>query len=141
MWNMSEEIAGLAELLEYFRSEGVTSCILYGSGAHGRLRADSDIDLAIAADTVLDTETLTRHYVKANTLLRRNIDLRDLRRARGLYLKEVLTKGKILLNNDPPFLGNKAIEMMDYQTDLAPQVNAIRQKQLERMLDEKGRRS
>ncbi|HKK65663.1 MAG TPA: nucleotidyltransferase domain-containing protein [Clostridia bacterium] len=134
---MREEIPGLQELLEYFKSEGVHTCILYGSAAAGRRRSDSDIDLAIAADSEFSPETLTRHYLKATSLLKSEVDLRDLRRAKGLYLKEVLTKGKILLSGDPQFLGNKAIEMMDYQTDLAPQVNAIRREQLERSLYEK----
>ena len=133
---MEENIPGLNDLIDYFRSEGVKSCILYGSAAGGRLRTDSDIDLAIAADTELSTAALTRHYLKADSLLKRSIDLRDLRRAKGLYLKEILTRGRILINDDPQFLVNKAIEMMDYQTDIAPQVNAIREKQLERMLDE-----
>ncbi|MFW5994852.1 MAG: type VII toxin-antitoxin system MntA family adenylyltransferase antitoxin, partial [Spirochaetia bacterium] len=122
MRTMSEEIAGFAELIEYLRNEGITSCILYGSAADRRMRADSDIDLAVASDTALDPETLARHYLKSSSLLQKNVDLRDLRRAKGLYLKEVLTRGRILLNDDPQFLGNKAIEMMDYQTDLAPQV-------------------
>ncbi len=134
---MMGDIQGLTELIDYFRREGIKSCILYGSAAGGRLRSDSDIDLAIAADGELAVETLTRHYLKATSLLQRDVDLRDLRRAKGLYLKEILTKGTILLNEDPQFLGTKAIEMMDYQSDLAPQINMIRKKQLEWLLNEK----
>lgn len=134
---MREEIPGLHELLEYFKGKEVHTCILYGSAAAGRRRSDSDIDLAIAADSEFSPKSLTRHYLQATSLLKSEVDLRDLRRAKGLYLKEILTKGKILLNEEPQFLGNKAIEMMDYQTDLAPQVNAIRREQLERSLYEK----
>ena len=129
-------MTGLNELLQYFKGAGVHTCILYGSAAAGRLRFGSDIDLAIAAETELAPETLSRYYLQASSLLQREVDLRDLRRAKGLYLKEVLTKGKILLNDNPQFLGNKSIEMMDYQTDLAPQINAIRRQQLERSLYE-----
>ncbi|MFW5727280.1 MAG: type VII toxin-antitoxin system MntA family adenylyltransferase antitoxin [Spirochaetia bacterium] len=133
---MKAEIPGLHELLAYFKGEGVHTCLLYGSAAAGRLRSGSDIDLAIAAETELTPETLSRYYLQASSLLQREVDLRDLRRAKGLYLKEILTKGKILLNDNPQFLGNKSIEMMDYQTDLAPQINAIRRRQLERSLYE-----
>jgi predicted nucleotidyltransferase len=91
MGNSNEELPGLSELLDYLKNEGVTSCILYGSAARGRLRSGSDIDLAIAADDELSAETLTRHYLTASSLLHREVDLRDLRRARGLYLKEILT--------------------------------------------------
>ncbi|MFW6207417.1 MAG: type VII toxin-antitoxin system MntA family adenylyltransferase antitoxin [Spirochaetota bacterium] len=133
---MKAEIPGLHELLAYLKGEGVHTCLLYGSAAAGRLRSGSDIDLAIAAETELTPETLSRYYLQASSLLQREVDLRDLRRAKGLYLKEILTKGKILLNDNPQFLGNKSIEMMDYQTDLAPQINAIRRRQLERSLYE-----
>ena len=133
---MKAEIPGLRELLDYFKCEGIHTCLLYGSAAAGRLRSGSDIDLAIATEAELSPEALTRHYLQATSLLKREVDLRDLRRAKGLYLKEVLTKGKILLNDNPQFLGNKSIEMMDYQTDLAPLVNAIRRQQLERQLHE-----
>jgi len=132
-----EELPGLGEFLEYLKNEGVLTCILYGSAAADRLRSDSDIDLAIAAAGELSADALTRHYLKATSLLKREVDLRDLRRAKGLYLKEILTKGEILLNEDPQILGGKAVEMMDYQTDLAPQVNAIREELLERRLYEK----
>jgi uncharacterized protein len=134
---MNEAIPGLSGLLEYFRKEGLRLCILYGSAAAGSLRSDSDIDLAIAGDGILGAEELSRYYLKAVSLLHREVDLRDLRRAKGLYLKEVLTRGNILLNEDPQFFGNKAIEMMDYQTDLAPQINRIRLQLLQRKLHEK----
>ena len=134
---MEEDIPGIPALLEYLRKEGIHSCILYGSAATGSLRPHSDIDLAIAGDREFSTETLARLYLETSMILGREVDLRDLRRARGLFLKEILTKGKILLNDDPTFLGSKAIEMMDYQTDLAPHINRIREQQIESMLYEK----
>lgn len=126
--------SGLSELIDYFRSEGLCTCVLYGSAAAGSIRSDSDIDLAIAGAGLLGAEELSRYYLKALSLLHQEVDLRDLRRARRLYLKEILTKGRILLNEDPIFLGNKTIEMMDCQTDLAPQINRIRLQLLQRKL-------
>jgi uncharacterized protein len=127
-------LQGLSDLIDYFRSEGISTCLLYGSAASGSIRSDSDIDLAIAGADLLGAEELSRYYLKAVSLLHREVDLRDLRRAKGLYLKEILAMGRILLNEDPGFLGNKAIEMMDYQTDLAPQINRIRLQLLQRKL-------
>ncbi|MFW5712945.1 MAG: histidine kinase dimerization/phospho-acceptor domain-containing protein, partial [Spirochaetota bacterium] len=79
---MKAEIPGLHELLAYFKGEGVHTCLLYGSAAAGRLRSGSDIDLAIAAETELTPETLSRYYLQASSLLQREVDLRDLRRAK-----------------------------------------------------------
>jgi predicted nucleotidyltransferase len=137
MGGMRGDIPGLEQLIDYLRSQGIRTCLLYGSAAAAELRADSDIDLAVAADAPLSAEKLKDHYLQAVSLLHREVDLRDLHRARGLYLKEVLTKGEILLNEDPEFLGNKAIEMMDYQSNLAPGVNALLKRRLERSLDGK----
>jgi predicted nucleotidyltransferase len=134
---MAQDIPGLPELLTYFENNGITVCILYGSAASERHISKSDIDLSIAADEPLKPETLVTHYVKAVDFLHREVDLSDLRAAKGLFLKEILTKGEVLLNRDPEFLGKKAIEMMDYQTDLAPAVNSMLKARLEAVLNEK----
>jgi predicted nucleotidyltransferase len=137
MGGMRADIPGLEEFITYLRSQGIRTCILYGSAAAEGLRADSDIDIAVAATVPLSAFELKDHYLKAVNFLGREVDLRDLRRARGLYLKEIMTKGEILLNEDPEFLGSKAIEMMDYQSSLAPGINAMLKRRLERTLDGK----
>ena len=134
---MKQDIPGLSELLTYFENNGITVCILYGSAASERYITKSDIDLSIAADEPLQPETLVKHYLKAVDCLHREVDLSDLRSAKGLFLKEILTKGEILLNKDPEFLGKKAIEMMDYQSDLAPAVNSMLKARLEEVLNGK----
>ena len=134
---MNVFIPGIAELITHLKEKEIKVCILYGSAAADRLRTDSDIDIAVAADNELSPEQLKMLYLEATSLLGREVDLRDLRKAHGLFLKEILTRGTILLNMDPQFLGNKAIEMMDYQTDLAPHINSIRTQQLQRILNAK----
>jgi predicted nucleotidyltransferase len=131
---MKREVSGLDEVIHYFNSSGIRTCILYGSAGTGSAGSRSDIDLAIAGEAPLSSETLIRHYLNAVDLLHREVDLVDLRNAKGLILKEILTKGDILINNDPEFLARKAMEMMDYQSDLAPGVNEMLKKRLERAL-------
>lgn len=128
---MNGQIPGIRELICYLEDTGITTCILYGSAASNRIRAESDIDIAIAGNAPLTPEKLLNCYLKAVELLKREVDISDLRLAHGLFMKEILTGGEILLNKDPVFLGRKAIEMMDYQTDLAPGVNAMLKKRLE----------
>lgn len=131
---MKREIPGLDEVIRYFEKNGIKTCIIYGSGGTDRAGAMSDIDLAVAADAPLSSETLVRHYLNTVDLLHREVDLVDLGKAKGLILKEILTKGDILINKDPQLLGDKAIEMMDYQSDLAPGVNRMLKQRLSRSL-------
>ena len=134
---MKHDIPGMQELLAYLESNGITVCILYGSAVSKRNIPKSDIDLSIAADEPLPLEARVKHYLKAVDCLHKEVDLSDLRSAKGLFLKEILTKGEILLNKDPEFLGKKAIEMMDYQSDLAPAVNSMLKARLEAVLNGK----
>ncbi len=127
----------MQELLAYLESSGITICILYGSAVSKRNIPKSDIDLSIAAGEPLRPEARVKHYLKAVDCLHKEVDLSDLRSAKGLFLKEILTKGEILLNKDPEFLGKKAIEMMDYQSDLAPAVNSMLKARLEAVLNGK----
>jgi len=127
----------LPELLTYFIDSGIHTCILYGSAAAGKITSSSDIDLAIAADETLSPGDLVKQYLKAVECLHREVDLSDLRAAKGVFLKEILTEGEVLINENPDFLGAKAVEMMDYQTDLAPSVNAMLKRRLEQAIDGK----
>ena len=129
---MFQEIPGLEELVSYFAKNGIQTCILYGSAGSSRFSEKSDIDLAVAAENRLSYDDLVRYYLKAVELLQREVDIKDLRTVQGVLLKEILTTGKILINKDHTFLGTKAVEMMDFQTDLAPQVNAMLKTRLEK---------
>lgn len=113
------------EVIELLTARTIHTIILYGSRAGGFARSGSDTDLAIAGPEELSPEELSELYLSLSSLLGDAVDLVDLRRAQGLFLTEILTKGEYLLAADPEFLGRKAEEMMDYQTDLAPGVRAM----------------
>lgn len=129
---MFQEIPGLEELVSYFAKNGIQTCILYGSAGSSRFSEKSDIDLAVAAENRLSAEDLVRYYLKSQEILHREVDIKDLHTAQGVLLKEILTTGDILINKDHAFLGAKAIEMIDFQTDLAPQVNSMLKTRLEK---------
>ncbi len=132
---LHEHIPHLYELIELLKERGLHTCILYGSAASGRMRSGSDIDLAVAGREPLAAEYLARLNTEISTLLGREVDIHDLRRARAVYLKEILMKGEILLNEEPDFLGEKAIEMMDYQSSLAAGVDAMLKRRIVRCFD------
>ena len=122
-------------LVEDFVQKGVSTIILYGSAATDKTGGlKSDVDLAVAGEELLTPEELSDMYLSASSIVQREVDIVDLRRAKGFFLKEILTKGEIILNEDPGFLASRAEEMMDYQTNLAPGVEAMLRQRLARSL-------
>jgi len=85
----------------------------------------SDLDFAVSGPDLLGAEQLSEINSMACSLFHREIDLVDLRTAHGIFLKEILTGSQNILCEDRDFLGKKAIEMMDFQTDLAPGINRM----------------
>jgi predicted nucleotidyltransferase len=102
--------------------------ILYGSAAHGRLRADSDIDLAIAEDKPLSAERRIELSADFSLYLHRNIDLVDLRTVHGLLLSEILTKGVKILIRDKEFYLKIIKENIYYNQDFLPYIKKILEK-------------
>ncbi len=50
---MKRKVSGLDEVIHYFNSSGIRTCILYGSAGTGSAGSRSDIDLAIAGEAPL----------------------------------------------------------------------------------------
>jgi uncharacterized protein len=99
--SVADLTAGLAPLVA--RSiPGVRTIYLFGSAAEGRLRADSDVDLAvlaagpIAPELLFDTaETCARH-------LGREVDLVDLQTAPLVLQAQIVGRGRRLAGLGDP---------------------------------------
>ncbi len=63
---------------------------VYGSAATGRLKAASDVDLAVAGHGPLSAETMLRLREDCAARLHRDVDLIDLHRATGVLLRNAL---------------------------------------------------
>jgi predicted nucleotidyltransferase len=74
--------------------------IVYGSFASGRQTDRSDLDLAVASQSPLSDEVKVDWITRLGAALGREIDLIDLNSATGTVLKEALTRGKTVLNQD-----------------------------------------
>lgn len=74
---------------------------LFGSLVRGTARADSDIDLAIAAATPLDPVRVFDLGLELGSIASRDVDLVDLRRSSLLLRHVVLTEGRLLHAADP----------------------------------------
>lgn len=110
--------------------------ILYGFFAAGRQRPDSDIDLGIASShrEPLQEEALLQVSLEASRLTGREVQVRDLARAEGVFLQEVLTKGEVIYQTDPKVRGELIIRMLDFVEDFLPTVRRIRRAKRERFL-------
>jgi len=107
-----EIIPALTEILTRPRFAAITLAILYGSAARDTLRRDSDLDLAVCAGprTPLDDDTLLDLVRWCETATGRETQIRDLSRARGQLI----------------------VDMLDFVEDLLPIVRTIRSRKRER---------
>jgi predicted nucleotidyltransferase len=110
--------------------------ILYGSFAEARQRRDSDIDLAVAADSCkkIDPEALIDISLACSRATGREVQVRDLGRAHGLFLREVLTKGRILHLTDATVRAELIIRMLDFTEDMLPNIRLIGNAATERFI-------
>lgn len=129
-------ISALTQILAEPQFAAINLAILYGSAVRDTLRRDSDIDLAVCAGprTPLDDDTLLDLVRSCETVTGRETQLRDLSRARGVFLKEVLTTGVVIHQTDPRVRGELIITMLDFVEDLLPIVRTIRSRKRERYL-------
>jgi predicted nucleotidyltransferase len=92
--------AAIARLVEELFPEAM-GVWLFGSFAHGRSRADSDLDLAVLPDRDIDPNQLDRRAEALAELLSRDVDLVDLRRAGTVLRHEAVIGGRRIAARDP----------------------------------------
>ena len=110
--------------------------ILYGSCARGTERPGSDVDLALAQSSrnPMDEDTVLNISLECSRRTGREVQLRDLARSDGLFLKQVLTTGVVLLSRDSTVRAELIIRMLDFDADMLPLVRMIRRGNRERLL-------
>ena len=102
---------------------GLKLAILYGSAATGKMRADSDVDIAVLFDRPLNGEKKMELIARLQTGLRRDVDLADLFSLNGTILKQILRKGHVLVQSKPGVLAGLVQRMIYNQTDMMPYVS------------------
>lgn len=99
---------------------GILLVVLYGSFASGAAGAGSDVDLGVAYDTPLSAEQKSEWAGDLSIILQREVDLVDLRRAHGLFLKKILTGGKVIIKNDATYYAELIKQMLFEMADFWP---------------------
>lgn len=102
---------------------GLRLAILYGSAATGKMRADSDVDIALLFDHPLNAEQKMSLISRLEGRLQRDVDLTDLFDLSGTILKQVLRKGRVLIQTKTGVLAELIRKMIYNQTDMMPYVS------------------
>jgi len=97
--------------------------ILYGSVATGKMRADSDVDIALLFGHPLKAEQKMALISRLERKLQWDVDLVDLFALSGTLLKQVLHKGRVLIQTNPGELAGLVRKMIYNQADMMPYVS------------------
>lgn len=90
------------ELLKFFRSKDeFPLIILFGSYAHGRQTETSDVDVAFFVEKPFSLDERLTLQNELRAVLRKPVDLIDLREAHGALLQEILVRGVLVKNKKP----------------------------------------
>lgn len=98
--HQTEAAGAIAEYLA--ANPAVVAGVLFGSGAAGRLRPDSDLDLALlfASEHEPDERAVLQMRADLETLVRRDVDLIVLNRASTILAFQVARYGTLLFCRD-----------------------------------------
>jgi len=116
-------------------ADDLSTVILHGSAVSDTRRIDSDVDLVVTGHEPLDHERLLALDRQLGRALGCEVDLRDLRRLSGLFLRRVLTTGRVLRAEDPTLLGQRACDAMDWASDMLPAIDSGRRRYLQAIVD------
>lgn len=109
--------------------------ILYGSFQKNSETFDSDVDIAVAADNVLDSDKKMSLIEQLASITDRPIDLVDLQSTHGTLLKKILTEGSILYCIDNTLYANILKRMLFNDADMMPYYHRTLKEQRERWLN------
>ena len=115
-------------------ASGLRLALLYGSSVGGRMRGDSDVDVAVLFERPLEAEQKMRLTASLEAGLSRPVDLVDLFSLNGTILKQVLCKGQVLIRKNGEDLPLLLRRMTYNQADMMPYVSRTLYERQERFV-------
>ena len=89
-------------LFDFFKKKAnFVLVILFGSYARASQSEDSDIDIAFYCDKTFSIDDRLELADELQLLLKKPVDLIDLRDAHGSLLQEILVRGLVIKNEEP----------------------------------------
>jgi len=98
----------------------ISIAVLFGSAVTNRMRADSDVDIAIAGESALSWDRIQEIRIAIGKVLRREIDIVDLQTSKGLIFYEALTKGTIVFSRNRRLMAKMMTEAVYFGEDFLP---------------------
>ena len=123
--------ARLRASVEPFPAIGLA--LLFGSGARGELRADSDVDVAVAGREAMDGPTRVAVTEAIAEATGRPVDLVDLRTAGPVVRRQALERGLVLIDREPGLRGELHARLLADEADYLPHVRRIQRAQIARL--------
>ena len=124
----------ILHVLEQFPE--VKLAYVFGSAARGQLTSESDIDVAVAAETKLPLRTRLAIATQLSKALHREVDLVDLQDVAGEILQQSLCQGIKLLQKDAGLSARLIQRLWFDQADLMPYRRRILAERRKRFLHE-----
>lgn len=126
-------ITSIKRLLQ--KHEDIHLALIYGSAAEGRQTQESDLDLAVAGDRPIDTQSKMELIEELALLTGRPIDLVDLQTTHGTLLKQIVTKGTVIYKENAVLYGEIIKRMLFNEADFMPYYNRILKERQERWIN------
>lgn len=108
--------------------------ILFGSASEGRLRPESDIDIAVAEEKLMSIERRIELAGILSGVVHKNVDLVDLRSTHGLLLSEILKKGTPLIIKNRELYFYLIKDNVYYNQDFLPLIKRCLEKRNRRFI-------
>ncbi len=109
--------------------------ILFGSAANGKLKQESDIDLAINSGKPLKPSLKEDLIGIISSRIHRPVDIIDLMTVAVPTLVQILTTGKIIVKKDPELYERTYRKMLFDQADFMPYYNRILKERREKWIN------
>ena len=108
--------------------------LLFGSFAQGKSTQSSDIDLGVAFKEKMSLDERIDLAQELSRVLRREVDLVDLRIAEGVLLQQILNHRKTLIRRDPILIGNLISKRVVEESDFMPLLDIMLRARRERVI-------
>jgi predicted nucleotidyltransferase len=123
----------LGGVVEWFPD--IMLIILFGSTVTGRLRSDSDIDIAIAGDHPFSWDRLQEICTTLSRKLHREVDIVDLNTSKGMIMYQALTKGRVIVSKNRLLLARLMTDAVYFAADMMPLITMVFKLRARRFFD------
>ena len=117
------------------RFHDVALVVLFGSAVSGRLRNDSDVDIAIAGKVPFSWERLQEIRTALSKALHREIDLIDLNASEGMIRHQALTKGTVVIVKNRRLMARLMTDIVYFAADMLPLMTMVFKRRARRFIN------